>query len=235
MSQAQTVLVHLDEQGVAPLLRSLYQARWAGAIRIRRLNSFGTMWCVKGSLVHATVLDGGTRSEGDDALRQIADWHDGTYFMEDGVLPPARTIRIAMEIVLGDLGASSTVEAAQADGEANQGNDQENLEKILNDLRSRVPGLESLSLLRGGALEASTLHDLNQREWLAAQLEKYFSLNTARPEKLYLQEGKYSLLVMKSGQTAAVLAAKVDTSPEALFWAGEEARRKVLSAELGRK
>jgi hypothetical protein len=58
---------------------------------------------VKGHVVHALRLDNGTRTEGISALEGLSVWREGTYYRQTNELPPARTIRLGTEKILGSL------------------------------------------------------------------------------------------------------------------------------------
>jgi hypothetical protein len=100
--------------------------------------------------------------------------------------------------------------------------------QVFDGLRQRVPGLESLSLMRGPICEATTSHDATEMDWMDRQLRSFFAKDHQEPDTLFVEEGGHSLLVIKQGSVATVLSARTGTAPEALFWAGAEAQRRVL-------
>lgn len=228
MGKKQATLANLDERGILPVIRAIYKDAWGGVLRIRTAGRAAAMWFVKGQLAHGVLTEGKDRSEGIVAVERAAQWREGTFMLEAGALPPARTIRLAMEDILASLERSTGLEGDHAEAGASPVSD--HLENVLNSLRERVPGLESLSVLKGTLVEATTAQDLCERGWLNEQLRTYCDDDASKPEKLFLQQGDHSLLILKRGQVATVLSARTDTAPEALFWAGEEARKRVLTA-----
>ncbi|RPH95063.1 DUF4388 domain-containing protein [candidate division KSB1 bacterium] len=228
MGNKRAIMGNLDVQGALPLLQSVFTDQWSGVVRVRSGHRMGTMWLVKGSIVHAILLEGQRKSEGMNAFEQITAWREGVYLLEEGVLPPERTIRVDMPILLDQL-LSSDETAVQSPFPVLPNPENRNqLSVVFQTLRERVPGLESLSLTRGATVEATTVADVAERDWLHDQLQVYCHEASTVPEKLYLQQGEHTLLIIKQGTLATVLSACRGTAPEALFWAGEEARRRML-------
>ncbi len=183
-------------------------------------------WLIQGQLVHAVHQEGERRLEGPEALAAILAWREGAYWIESGALPPARTIRQPMEQILAARPGDDPAERANADAFA-----AEPLASVLETLRERVPGLESLSVSKGRTLEATTTSDERERDWLDGQLRRYFAEDRLEPERLFVQQGDHALLILSRGSLAAVLSARAGTTPEALFWAGEEARKRMLMTD----
>src|SRR3989339_763242 len=86
---------------------------------------------------------------------------------------------------------------------------------VFDGLRERVPGLESLSLMRGTICEATTSHDANEMDWMDRQLKSFFAKDHEEPDTLFVQEGEHELLILKHGSLATVLSARTGTAPEA--------------------
>jgi hypothetical protein len=229
MGKKQTTLGHLDSRGLFPVLQAIYHGSWSGALRLKADGRNAVLWLIKGQVAHALWIKGKERIEGIEALEKAAAWREGTFLLDYGVLPPARTIRLAMSEILAMLRAGCDTTEAPPQGEEEGA---EELVSVLATLRERVPGLESLSVLNGTLVEATTAHELRERGWLSEQLKAYCDDDAIKPEKLFLQQGEHSLLILKRGQFAAVLSARTGTAPEALFWAGEEARKRVLVSDV---
>jgi hypothetical protein len=211
------------------VITAIFRDAWGGVLRVKAEGRSASLWFVKGQLAHGVLTQGKERSEGIVAVESAAGWKNGTFMLEAGALPPARTIRLAMEDILRFLAELTGQTEDHVAEEAASSND--NLESLLQDLRVRVPGLESISVLNGALVEATTAQDLTERGWLSDQLRTYCDDDTAKPEKLFLQQGEHSLLILKRGQLATVLSARTGTAPEALFWAGEEARKRVSAVD----
>jgi hypothetical protein len=227
MGKAWDGLGKLDQRGFHPILLDLNRQAWDGVLRARSSSAIAAIWLVKGHVVHALNIQGTVQVEGLAALESVAGWTEGTIYLEKNVLPPARTIRSEMGEVLAAL--ARPVVAADMSEPADR--KEENLEGVFDTLRQKVPGLESLSLSNGSVLRATTEQDAGERSWLSRQLETCCHEELASTERLYLQQGEHALLILKSGSFATVLSARKGTSPEALFWAGEEAMKRVLSGE----
>ena len=91
-----------------------------------------------------------------------------------------------------------------------------------------MPGLESLSVTQGH--DAGSDHRAAMRESATgstASSAAISSMTAVDPEQLFLQQGDHALLILSRGPLAAVLSAHNGTAPEALFWAGEEARKRI--------
>jgi len=213
---------HLDRRGLLPPVESAYHHQWSGVIRLRNGRRVGAVWMVKGHVAHAVELQDGAQTEGASALEVISTWREGNYFLDANALPPARTIRLSMEDVLAALRRSAGIEPRNTTSSRGE------LGEVLQTLRERVPGLESLSLSRGAALEATTAADTAEREWVNGQIRRYCDDDVSTAGKLFVQDGDHALLIVKKGRLAAVLSARGATAPEALLWAGEEAQKKML-------
>jgi hypothetical protein len=227
MGKERADMGRLDRRALLPVIEAAFHRAWNGVIRLRNGHRIGAVWMVKGHVVHAIMLQDGARTEGPAALESISTWSEGTYFLDPGALPPARTIRLdAQEMLktLRRLTDSETPSIADAGVTASL----PALNEMLETLRARVPGLESLSVSRGATVEASTAADAAETEWLNGQLRRYCSDILSSPERLLLQDGDHTLLIVKKGQMAAVLSARGTTTLEALLWAGEEAQKEVL-------
>lgn len=217
----------LDRRGLLPLVESAHHHEWSGVIRLRNERMVGAVWMVKGHVLHAVKLQDGVQSEGPSALESISAWREGTYFLDANTLPPARTIRFGMEDVLAALRRSARTEPRES-ARAAATTSPRGLGEVLQILRERVPGLESLSLSRGLTVEATTAADATEREWLNGQIRRYCDDDQSTAGRLFVQDGDHALLIVKKGRLAAVLSARGATAPEALLWAGEEAQKKVL-------
>jgi hypothetical protein len=212
MGKERADMGRLDRRGLLPLLESAHHhdGRMVGAV-----------WMVKGQLVHAVMLQDGAQIEDASALQSISTWREGTYFLDPNALPPARTIRLRMGDVLSALRRSAGTEGRET-VPLPQG-----LRDVLQTLRERVPGLESLSLSRGANVEATTAAGAAEREWVNSQIRRYCDENASGPEKLFVQDGDHALLIVTKGALTAVLSADGATAPEALFWAGEVAQNEI--------
>jgi hypothetical protein len=228
MGKERAYMGHLDRRGLLPLVESAYREAWDGVFRLRSGRKIGVVWMVKGHVVHAIQLENGEQDEGLPALENVAAWKTGTYYQDAGALPPARTIRLEMEDIIAMLRRAAGESETKQTRLDHAGETRTDLNNVLQTLRKRVPGLESLSLSRGTELETTTAADAAEREWIYESIQQYCSDNTAVPEKLFLQQDDHLLLIVKNGRFAAVLSARGHTTPEALFWAGEEARKTVL-------
>jgi len=227
MGKERADMGRLDRRGSLPLVESAHHHEWSGVIRLRNGRMVGAVWMVKGHLVHAVMLQDGAQIEGVSALESISAWREGTYFLDPNALPPARTIRLGMADVLSALRRSAGTEpreSARVEAIASR----RGLSDLLQTLRERVPGLESLSLSRGITVEATTTADAAEREWVNGQIRRYCDEDESMPERLFVQDGDHALLIVKKGRLAAVLSARGATAPEALLWAGEEAQKEVL-------
>lgn len=231
MGRKRAILGTIGDQGVQPVLAELCGQKWTGVLRLRKESRIGAIWLVNGSIVHALLIAGKLRTEGPTALRAAATWNGASVMHEAGALPPARTIREPMDILLSAMRAEAPAGTQPAAG-AERIPDTE-LEDVLETLRARVPGLESLSVTRGAAMEATTTRDLAELQRLDATLQEHYGAEGYEPETMYVQQGGHSILILRSGSLAAILSARTGTAPEALFWAGGEARRRMLSIMAG--
>jgi len=229
MGKKQATLGTLDGRGIVPVMWAILRDGWSGVLRVRAAGRNASVWFVKGQVAHALLRDGKNRIEGLEALENTALWIEGTFMLDAGELPPARTIRLKMEDILASLKHAADEPVEQTESQTDRMATQ--LTSVLDSLRERVPGLESLSVLNGALVEATTAHDLKERGWLNDQLRSYCDDDTVQPEKFFMQQGDHSLLILKRGQLATVLSARTGTAPEAMFWAGEEARKRVLTVD----
>lgn len=225
MGKERAIMGHLDS-GLRPLIEKANREDWSGVVRLRSGRRVGAAWLVKGQLAHVLVAENGVQTEGVPALQEVASWHGGTYFLESDLLPPARSIRMSMDEVIAVI--SRSAEDGPFHSSSNLSRD-ETLDGILESLRRRVPGLESLSLSRGDTVEATTAADSDEREWVSGQLRQFFRNDAHLPERLFMQQGDHALVIVQNGRFTAVLSARGGTTPEALLWAGEEAQRRVLN------
>lgn len=225
MGKKRAIMGNIGGMGMLPVLTAMHQKNWTGVLRLRQSQRIGAIWLTNGSVVHALLLDGKARTEGPAAFRVMAAWSTGTFLRETGLLPPARSIRESMESLLALVRAHVT--ETEAPAPAAYENAAAGLSSVLESLRARVPGLESISVTRGARVEATTVQNAAERTRLDHALQEHFIENRQEPETLYLQQGGHSILIVRSGGLAAVLAARTGTTPEALFWAGEEAQRQM--------
>jgi hypothetical protein len=228
-SATDSELLCLD--GLLPLLRNAYQSGWSGAVRTRREGQIGAIWLVKGQVVHCLSIAGPIRIEGIAALEDMVTWPTVTILLDAPALPPARSIRQPMTELLDTLTRLAT---AQSEESAKRGHEERNeldLDSLFKTLRQRVPELEAISVANGKALERTTLSNAEEKRWLTLQLQTHFFDRQEDPDRLYLQQGDHALLIMKRGALSAVLMARNEAAPEALFWAGEEAHRHMGTTE----
>lgn len=229
MNEPRTIIGKLDERGVLPLLEMAHDQEWGGVLRVTRKRVTGAVWTVKGQIAHA-LLSGTATLTGPEALEAISSWNDGEYALEADVLPPERTIRVSTALLLNDMQMHAQQEREQFGESQRTAVVGRTLLQVFDGLRERVPGLESLSLLRGPVREATTSHDPAEMDWMDRQLKSFFAKDHQEPDTLFVQEGEHTLLILKQGGLATVLSARAGTAPEALFWAGAEAQRRVLQS-----
>ncbi len=222
MGTTRAKMGRIHSQGILPLLKTLNTMEWGGVLRLRFGTQIGAVWWVKGQIVHAVHYEGKSQMDGIPALDAIILWKDGTFLLEADVLPPARSIRTAMEDILKRMESRRTmIKSGESPADSEW-----DLESLLDELRHRVPGLESVSICRGTVLEETTEYDETEKEWLAHQLQIYMA-DDDTPETLYVQQQGHTLLIVKNGLIATVLSAQSATAPEALFWASQEAQRRL--------
>jgi hypothetical protein len=220
-------LGNISGQGVVPLLQTAYKKGWSGVVRARNDGHSGALWLVRGQLTHCVLVGSNSRTEGLAALEDMARWKDVTFLLDPSALPPARTIRLTMSDILASLShivAPPVVESAER---ARHPDSAINLDELFESLRMKVPGLEAISVTQGVSMKHTTLKADADKSWLDRQLQTHFFDHQLDPEQLYLQEGDHALLIVRRGPLAAVLMARNGTAPEALFWAGEEARKRI--------
>lgn len=228
MGSSQTRLGSIDGQGVTFLIESLFRGGWSGALRLRHARQIGSVWMVGGEAVHAVWLEGKCRLEGIPALERLTRWSEGTYLLDEGALPPERSVREDTGELLTRFRVAESAPYRRPAGSEAAATDLA-LETLLSTLRERVPGLESLSISSGDALEATTERDAQTRERLNRHWRALRDESGEQTETLYIRQGDRTLLVVKTGSVAAILSAQPHTSPEALLWAGMEAGRKIRS------
>jgi hypothetical protein len=231
MTELRMISGKLDERGVLPLLEMALTEEWSGALRLKRGRLAGALWIVKGNVAHAT-LTGSVTLTGAEAFEAQCAWQEGEYVLEAGVLPPERTIRTASDQLIAEMrkhAEQNREEFADSQHSAVVGR---KLLHVFDGLRERVPGLESLSLMRGPICEATTSKNATEIDWMDRQLKSFFAKDHEEPDTLFVQEGTHSLLILKRGMTATVLSARTGTAPEALFWAGAEAQRQVQETSI---
>ncbi|MBU0509533.1 DUF4388 domain-containing protein [bacterium] len=226
MSTHRARLGQIERDRVIPLIESLLGENWSGALRLRSGRRIGVAWLVNGQIAHALSIEGTVRIEGPPALEELADWTEGTYLLEPGSLPPARSIRESSLELLARIRSTphSKEMPRAAEVETPAGPE---LEEVLRHLRQRVPEIQSLTVSAGGLVEMTTERDQETREWLNRQLKTFLGNAGDQPETLYVRQGEHTLLIVKTGQFATVLSAQSQTAPEALFWAGAEAGRQM--------
>jgi hypothetical protein len=227
MGEPRTIVGRLDERGILPILELALAERWTGELRLKQAKLSASLWIVTGEIVHALVR-GTTVLDGVGAFGAISVWQDGAYTLVSGALPPERSVRIPAEHLLMSL-RQQAVNHREPFGESQRSAVVGRaLLHVFDGLRERVPGLESLSLMRGPIFEATTSQNAAEMDWMDRQLQSFFAKDHQEPDTLYVQEGGHALLVLKHGPLATVLSARIGTAPEALFWAGAEAQRRVL-------
>lgn len=150
--------------------------------------------------------------------------------LETDVLLPERTIRMSTEQLLANVREQAHRQREHFGESQRSAVVGRTLLQVFDGLRERVPGLESLSLMRGPVCEATTAHDASEMDWMDRQLKAFFAKDHEEPDTLFVQEGGHSLLILKQGSLATVLSARTGTTPEALFWAGAEAQRRVMES-----
>jgi hypothetical protein len=226
MGKDRASLGNLEGQGIVSLLRTAYKKSWSGVVRARSEGRSGALWLVRGQLTDCVMIEGSNRFEGLAALEDMAWWENITFMLDPDALPPARSIRLAMSDILDSLdrihrhATSGVPETAAATPGLN-------LDELFESLRERVPGLEAIGVTQGSALKDTTMGKDADKSWLDRQLQAHFFDRSPDPEQLYLQDGDHTLLIVRQGPLAAVLMARSGTAPEALFWAGQEARKRM--------
>ncbi|MBU0691173.1 DUF4388 domain-containing protein [bacterium] len=209
------------------LLEDSYRNSLSGALRFTTSTSTGTIWLVRGQAVHANCVTPEEVYEGMRAFELLVTWLHGSYHIDEDVLPPGRTIRLPMADLI--LAAKQSIRRAlisdmqaYAPRTINQ-----RLDSIIEVLRKRVPGIESISVINRDQLEASTSEEKSEREWIGKQIRQFTEQSQSRPETLYLKVQGRALLMIGDEQESTVLSATEDTTPEAMFWAGQEALRRI--------
>lgn len=221
----------LQDNGVITLLEDSYRNSLSGALRFTTSTSAGTIWLVRGQAVHANCVTPEDVYDGMRAFELLVTWLQGSFHIDEDVLPPGRTIRLPMAdlILAAKQSARRTLISdmqAYAPRTLNQ-----RLDSIIEALRKRVPGIESISVISKDHLEASTTEEEGEREWIGKQVQLFTERNQERPETLYLKVHGRALLMIGDEQESTVLSASEDTAPEAMFWAGQEAQRRIRQQE----
>lgn len=225
MGEEKKYLGKLDERGILPQIQRSFNDQWCGVIRLRSGGCNGSIWFVNGHVVHSAVTGGERDLEGQKAFECVLEWKGGVFFRERDLLPPSRTIRVSTVELLASSGCfygkllhrESTKKATDRTGE--------HLNRIFERLRQKIPGLESISVMKGNRFEASTSEDEMSRSRIQKQISGYLASGANSPRRLYLQEGNTAILVERRGERAAVLSANGSTAPEVMFWAADEALR----------
>jgi hypothetical protein len=167
---------------------------------------------------------------GPEALDAICGWYEAEYVLDSEPLPPERTIRVGTDRLLSDIRAQARSHREQFAESQRSAVVGRTLLQVFDGLRERVPGLESISLLRGQVREATTSRDASEMDWMDRQLKSFFAKDHEEPDTLFVQEGLHTLLILNREGVSTVLSARSGTAPEALFWAGAEAQRRVLQS-----
>ena len=229
MAESRTIVGTLDERGVLPILELALAEHWTGELRLKRAKLSASLWIVSGEIVHALV-HGTAALAGSEAFDIVAMWRDGEYILQAGALPPDRSVRIPAEQLLASLREQAALQPERFRKSQRSTVVGKALLQVFDGLRERVPGLESLSLMRGPIFEATTSHNVDEMDWMDRHLKSFFAKDHHEPDTLYVQEGGHTLLVLKRGSVATILSARMGTAPEALFWAGTEAQKRVLES-----
>jgi hypothetical protein len=217
----------LQDHGVISLLEDAYRDTLSGALRLTTATSSGTIWIVRGQAVHANCVTSQDVYEGMSALELLVGWTAGSFHVDNEVLPPGRTIRLPMSDLI--LAAKQSARRALIQNAAAYAPTavHRRLDLIMQELRKRVPGLESLSLINENGLEESTAERSEEREWIGNQVRLFSEKLQLQPETLFLKMQGRALLMIGDANESTVLSASEDTAPEALLWAGKEALRKM--------
>ena len=235
MGRDQARIGSLQEYGVISLLEDAYRDTWSGALRFTTATSSGTIWIVRGQAVHANCVTPQDVYAGMSAFELLVSWASGSYHVDKDVLPPGRTIRLPMS----DMILAAKQSARRSSGKTTQLHTPKALHRhlgaIMMELRKRVPGLESLSLMNENRIEESTAEQREEREWISNQIKLFSGKLQKRPEALFLKMQGRALLMIGDERESTVLSASEDTAPEAMFWAGNEAIRKIRSVEEATK
>jgi hypothetical protein len=221
----------LQEHGVIPLLEDAYRDSWNGALRLTTATSSGTIWIVRGQAAHANCVTPQDVYEGMRAFELLVGWTAGSFHIDRDILPPGRTIRLPMSDLILAAKQSARRALIQNTQAYTPTAVHHRLDTIMQELRKRVPGLESLSLVNENRLEESTAEQREEREWIDTQVRLISERLQLRPETLFLKMQGRALLMIGDATESTVLSASEDTAPEAMFWAGKEAVRKIRSQE----
>ena len=229
MEQSRTIVGRLDRRGILPIVELAHAELWTGELRLKHGDAGASVWMVNGEILHAR-LSGDMVREGLEAFDHVSSWFEGEYILQAGILPPDRSIRVSSLALLKTLRdqISKPVNPQEISGRSTVVG--RSLLQVLDGLRERVPGLESLSVMRGPVFEATTSHSADEMEWMDHQLQAFFASDQQKPDALYIREGGHTLLILNHGVLSTVLSARNGTTPEALFWAGAEAQRRVLES-----
>ena len=230
MGMLRSRLGSIAESGAIGVVEALFRDGWSGALRLRRARQIGNVWMIGGDIVHALWMEGKNKVEGVRAFEKLMTWSEGTYLLDEGALPPERSVREDTGMLLQRMISSEARAIGETAARASAAS-RIDLEALLSNLRERVPGIESLSVSSGDALAATTEHDTKTREWLHQQWKAFRDESGDQTETLLLRQGNRTLLVVKSGSLAAILSAQPHTTPEALLWAGADAGRRIQSLE----
>jgi hypothetical protein len=231
MVRARTVAGTLDHRGLLPILELASSESWSGQIRVSRPQESAGIWMVNGEIVHA-ILRGRDSVDGFHSLTMSSRWRQGEYVLHADSLPPDRTIRIPTTQLLSVIrktisDSENIVEVATATPVVGRV-----LLEVLNGLKAKVPGLESVSLTRGANVEATTFRNRDEMKWMERRLRAFFAGDDIKADALYVQEGIHSLLILKGDSVSTIVSARPGTPREELFWAGSEIQRQVSDETL---
>lgn len=211
-------------EGFDRLLIKAQSEKWRGALRMKRPQQTGCIWFVNGNAAHAIVAGGNRHAEGLAAFDIISNWTKASYFFEADDLPPDRTIRLdsnslfeRCKSTLNSDGRNKQVSAVNREKMAN----------LLNDLRVTVPGVESISFFRGKKVYDTTISNEIEIEHLKAKMNSYFDKDNEGLRKLFLEGESKSVLVMKKGLYAAIIAADSSASAEDIFKIADKVEKEI--------
>jgi hypothetical protein len=217
----------LQECGVITLLEDAYRSSLSGALRLTTATSSGTIWLVRGQAVHANCVTPEEVSEGMSAFEKLVTWLKGSYHIDEDVLPPGRAIRLPMsDLILAAKQSARRILITKTQAYVPKPM-KDRLEMVMEQLRKRVPGIESISLLSRDQVEASTAEEESEREWIGNLIKQHAVQQQARPETLYLKLQGRALLMIGDEKESTILSATDDTTPEAMFWAVKEAQKRI--------
>jgi hypothetical protein len=219
----QTVMTRLSARDLAQLVGQRQDDGWTGALRIRRVRAFGSVWFVKGHVVHASIENGRQAIGGLKALAIIFAWDNCTLFIESNLLPPQRSIRISDKDFKEEFKRLQLRRTYKDDNATVQKQIvHRELETTFRKLKQQIPGLISISIAQGSRVNDTTLHDAGERSWIYGQLENHWGDDNDCVNRLFLEQDNRVLFIERKGVFATVFTARIGTPPEALFRAAEE-------------